>query len=191
MNPLVDDVVRDVPQLVGLFVVTMPDCLLYHSWSRPSTEWVADEIAGYFGDLIRANREGLRALSAWSADMQVTIESQDTLVVLRELTPAFALGCVFDRGAPLGLVRLHMKRLVECVTSSLPDVALAPRNRGEKIVEFLERYAPDAHAVLLRVSLRTGLPLERLKEPASLTPSEVESLEHVACQLLGLAKLSV
>ena len=191
MNPSVDEAVRDAPQLVGLFVATMPDCLLYHSWSRSATEWAADEVAGYFGDLIRANREGLRALSAWSADMQVTIESRDALVVLKELTPSFAMGCVFDRNAPLGLVRLHMKRLVDRVTAALPDVAPAERSRGEKIVEFLERYAPDPHAVLLRVSLRTGLALDRLRDASSLSAPEVESVERVACQLLGLAKLAV
>lgn len=191
MNPAVEEAVRDAAQLQGLFVVTMPDCLLYHAWSRSSTEWSPDEVAGYFGDLVRANREGLRALSAWSSDMQVTIESADALVILRELSPHFAMGCIFDRAAPLGLVRLHMKRIVERVTGALPEVIPAARTRGEKIVEFLSRYAPDPHAVLLRVSLRTQLPVERLENAASLGPDEVELLERVACQILGIPKLSI
>jgi predicted regulator of Ras-like GTPase activity (Roadblock/LC7/MglB family) len=191
MNPEVQEAVRDAVPLLGLFVVTMPDCLLFHSYAREPQSWGADEVAGYFGDLVRANREGLRALSAWSTDMQVTIESKDTLVILRELTPAFALGCVFERSAPLGLVRLHMKRLVDKVTLALPELAPEERPRSAKIIEFLERYAPEPHAIVMRVALRSGIPVERLREPGSLDATEVESLEQVACQLLGLPKLGI
>lgn len=191
MNPSVEEAVRDAVQLQGLFVVTMPDCLLYHAWSRSSSDWAPDEVAGYFGDLVRANREGLRALSAWSSDMQVTIESADALVILRELSPSFAMGCIFDRAAPLGLVRLHMKRLVDRVTASLPEMLPTARTKGEKIVEFLARYAPDPHAVMLRVALRTHLPVERLENAASLDADEVELLERTACQILGVPKLGI
>ncbi len=85
------EVVADVPSLRGIFVTAMPDCLLFESWTRPEESWVPEDAASYFGDLVRANREGLRALQSWSAEMQVTIESADLLLVLRELRGDFVV----------------------------------------------------------------------------------------------------
>lgn len=52
--------VGDIPALRGAFVTAMPDCLLFDSWSREQEDWTVEDVASYFGDLVRANREGLR-----------------------------------------------------------------------------------------------------------------------------------
>ena len=104
-----DEVVEGVPALRGLFVTLMPDCLLFDSWMRPDGDWTPEDVASYFGDLVRANREGLKSLRSWSADMQVTIESADALVVLKELRGDFVVSFVFDRETPLGMVRLFVE----------------------------------------------------------------------------------
>ena len=123
--------------------------------------------------------------------MQVTIESAETLVVLRELSEDFVCGCIFERSAPLGMVRLHLKRLLERVVAALPKVQAEDRPRAARILEFLERYAPDPHAVLLRVSLRSGLTLEQLKTPANLSQTDTQKLEETACRILGVPQLSL
>ena len=58
-------------------------------------------------------------------------------------------------------------------------------------LEFLDRYAPDPHAVLLRVALRTGIPLESLRAAEGLSVEETGRLEESACRLLGLKQLNL
>ncbi|HEX4422799.1 MAG TPA: hypothetical protein VH165_33015 [Kofleriaceae bacterium] len=191
MDRYIEQAVEEIPQLIGIFVTAMPDSLLFSSWVRQGTEWSAEDVAAYFGDLIRSNRQGLKALGSWSSEMQVTIESAESLVVLRELSADFVCGCVFERAAPLGMVRLHLKRLLERITHALPKVEAEDRPRGTRIMEFLDRYAPDPHAVMLRVSLRAGIALDDLKSPAVLSPDQVRRLEETACKILGVNQLSL
>ncbi len=191
MDRYIEQAVAEIPQLIGIFVTAMPDSLLFSSWVREGTEWSAEDVAAYFGDLVRANREGLKALGSWSTEMQVTIESAESLVVLRELSSDFVCGCVFERTAPLGMVRLHLKRLLERVQHMLPRVQPEDRPRGMRIMEFLDRYAPDPHAVTLRVSLRAGISLDDLRAPAQLTSEQLERLEETACKILGVKQLSL
>jgi len=191
MDRYLEETVAEIPQLIGIFVTAMPDSLLFSSWVRDGTAWSAEDVAAYFGDLVRANREGLKALGAWSSEMQVTIESAESLVILRELTSDFVAGCVFERSAPLGMVRLHLRRLLERISHVLPRVQAEDRPRGLRIMEFLDRYAPDPHAVALRVSLRAGISLDDLKLPGSLTPDQVQRLEDTACKILGVKQLSL
>lgn len=191
MDRYLEQAVAEVPQLIGIFVTAMPDALLFSSWVREGTDWSAEDVASYFGDLIRANRQGLKALGSWSSEMQVTIESAESLVVLRELSSDFVCGCVFERTAALGMVRLHLKRLLERVNQALPKVQAEDRPRGLRIMEFLDRYAPDPHAVTLRVSLRSGISLDELKSPGNLSPDQVKRLEETACKILGVNQLSL
>ena len=183
--------VEDIPSLRAVFVTAMPDCLLFDSWLRADSDWKAEEVASYFGDLFRANRESLKSLGSWSADIQVTLESPEHLILIKELSADFVCACVFERDAALGMVRLHLQRLVERVRANLPKFEVSERPRGVRILEFLNRYAPDPHAVLLRISLRTRLPLEELEKPENLAPPQVENLEKTACELLGLQALNL
>jgi hypothetical protein len=183
--------VGDIPSVRAVFVTAMPDCLLYDAWVRDQEEWVVEDAASYFGDLIRANREGLKSLGSWSSDMQVTIESSDALIVLKELSPDFLCGCVFERDAPLGMVRLHVKRLLDRLAAHLPTYEVEHRPRGVRLVEFLQRYAPDPHAVKLRLALRTGVGAEALDAPEDLTDAEVEKVEEAAKRILGLTELNL
>jgi predicted regulator of Ras-like GTPase activity (Roadblock/LC7/MglB family) len=191
MDRYIEQAVAEIPQLIGIFLTAMPDSLLFSSWVRDGTEWSAEEVAAYFGDLVRANRQGLKALGSWSSEMQVTIESAESLVVLRELSSDFVCGCVFERSAPLGMVRLHLKRLLERVAQALPKVEPEDRPRGARIMEFLDRYAPDPHAVTLRVSLRAGISIDDLKSPGALSLDQVRRLEETACKILGVNQLSL
>jgi len=191
MDRYIEQAASEIPQLIGIFVTAMPDSLLFSSWVRDGTEWSPEDVAAYFGDLIRANRQGLKALGSWSSEMQVTIESAESLVVLRELSSDFVCGCVFERSAPLGMVRLNLKRLLERVGQALPKVQAEDRPRGTRIMEFLDRYAPDPHAVTLRVSLRAGISIDDLKSPGALSVDQVRRLEETACKILGVHQLSL
>jgi len=180
---------EDVSVIRGLFITSMPDCLLFDSWMRAGSEWNAEGVASYFGDLARANKEGLKALGSWSAEMQVTIQSADLLIVLREVETDFVIAFVFDRETPLDVVRLQIKRVLEHVGSFLPTVQAKEQPEGVRLVEFLQRYSPDPHAALLRVALQTGIDLEILQRPESLTPEQVEAVKESARDILGLQNL--
>ena len=183
--------VKDIPALQAVFIIAMPDCLLFDAWVSPDLDWQAEEVSTYFGDLFRANREGLKALKSWSADMQVTIEAPEHLILLRELTSDFVCASVFDRGAALGMVRLYNQRLIERITASLPAFDVQERPRGVRVMDFLSRYAPDPHAVLLRASLRSGIAMTDLEKPAGLSNEQVQALERTACDILGLDSLNL
>lgn len=185
------DTVAEVPALRALFVTAMPDCLLFDSWIRPEEGWSAEDTASYFGDLVRANREGLKALGSWSSEMQVTIESADVLLLLREVRGDFVVTFAFDRKVPLGMVRLHTKRVLERLVGVLPALEVEQRPRGVRIIEFVHKYAPDPHAILHRLSLRSGIELERLRKPDGLEPKQVDTLEAIVKNLLGLESLGV
>lgn len=183
--------IDNVDYLRGVFVTMMPDCLLYDSWMKSDFGWVAEDIASYFGDLLRANREALKALQSWSSQMQVTVESNDLLLVLSELESDFVIGFVFDRKAPLGMVRLHTKYMIQRIQEILPKFTVEQRPRSVRIIEFVQRYAPDPHTVMLRVSLQTRIPLESLNDASKLSDEQVVSLEETVCDILGLDSLNL
>jgi len=186
-----EEALEGVPSLRAAFITAMPDCLLFDSWVREGENWSGEDVASFFGDLIRANREGLKALQAWSAEMQVTIESTDLLLVLREVSSDFVVSFAFERSAPLGMVRLHVKRVLTLLTEQLPKVEPQQRPRALRVAEFLTRYAPDAHTALKRAALRTGIPVDSLQNPQSLSATQVELFERSVCDILGLETLSL
>ena len=186
-----EQALEGVPSLRAAFVTAMPDCLLYDAWIRSEENWSGEDVAAFFGDLIRANREGLKALQAWSAEMQVTIESTDLLLVLREVSSDFVVSFAFERSAPLGMVRLHVKRVLALLADQLPKVEPQQRPRALRVAEFLTRYAPDAHTALKRAALRSGIPVDSLESPQALSPQQVELFERSVCEILGLESLSL
>jgi predicted regulator of Ras-like GTPase activity (Roadblock/LC7/MglB family) len=183
--------VEDIPSLNAVFVIAMPDCLLFSSWLSPESDWNEEEVATYFGDLFRANQKGMKALDTWSNDIQISIESPGHRILFEELNSDFVCACVFERSAALGMVRLYTKKLMERIGSALPTFETAERPRGVRVMSFLNRYAPDPHAVLLRVSLRTKLPVSLLETPEKLSAQQVAQVEQTACGILGIESMNL
>lgn len=185
------ELVSDVPPLRGIFITAMPDCLLYDTWTRAGETWSAEQAASYFGDLVRANREALKALASWSSEMSITVESSDLLLVMHEISADFVVTMAFERTAPLGMVRLHVKRLLTRLQQSLPKLEVEERPRAIRIAEFLDKYAPDPHTALHRIALRSGLALDLLRRPADMSEPQTASFETAVKDLLGLAHLTL
>jgi hypothetical protein len=112
-------------------------------------------------------------------------------MIVRELRGDFVVTLAFQRDVPLGMVRLHAKRVMERLDGMLPTLEAQQRPRAVKITEFLEKYAPDPHAAMHRVALRTGIPLQSLQKPEGLEKAQVELLESSVCDILGLESLSL
>jgi hypothetical protein len=125
--------IADIPSLRGVFVTSMPECSLYQSWSSPSEQWDTEQAGKYFGDLVRSNTSALKSLGAAPENMVVTIESGDLLIVLR-CVKRFAIGVLFHRNTPLGLVRLHVGKIVGRLESGLPDIQVKDASRAARAI---------------------------------------------------------
>ncbi len=187
-----------VPALQGLFVITMPDCLLFDSYVLPVLQEASEELAAMFGELVRNHREALRLMGSWSSELQITVESSDRLLLLRELREDFLLVFVFESSLPIGMARLFGRRIGETLqlqlegfqeTDAEGEAEQSPR--AARILEFLQRYAPDPHASMMRLALRTGIPMEHLEAPASLSPQALAKVEEAVCDILGIDQLNV
>ncbi len=187
-----------VPALQGIFVITMPDCLLFDSYVLPVLQEASEELAAIFGDLIRNHREALRLMGSWSSELQITVESSDRLLHLREMREDFLLVFAFESNLPLGMARLFGRRIGETLQLQLEgfqgigsEQETEQSPRAARILEFLQRYAPDPHASMMRLALRTGIPMEHLEEPASLSPQALAKVEEAVCDILGIDQLNV
>ena len=62
---------------------------------------------------------------------------------------------------------------------------------GSRLLAYLERYAPDTHAALLRVSLQTGLPVTLLRQPDNLSADEFTQVAESVRNILGVEQLNL
>lgn len=239
-------VAKGAPALHRVVVVTLPDCLLVKQWARSETQ-DAEAVAAHLGAAFRAAIDALRALGAAAPPDGLTIEARDCIVVVTALAEDAAAGFLFDRTAPLGLVRMqvrqlseHLAGLVAGISRDLPTTtptaaespnatAISPprateaprpapsvraplvpppapaatatpapaapagatRPRAVKLLEFFRRFAPDPHASMLRLSLRTGISLEALDQPEQLNEVQVEAIAASVSDILGQDPIGV
>lgn len=247
------------PALHRVVVLTLRDCLLVKQWSR-ATSGDPDAAAAHLGATFRSAAEALKVIGRGPTANGLTIESDDGIVVMRKLGDEAAAGFVFDRSAPLGLVRLQVEQLSEHLMGLVPGIQATPdlprpevasdvpsmasanatvvmparsqvepappvdaplvppppaprpavastaftaaprpapaaassasaapkeRPRAVRLLEFFRRYAPDPHASMLRLSLRTGISLEALDRPEDLDEVQVDAVANAVSDILG------
>lgn len=184
-------IASDVPSLQGAFITVMPDCLLFDSYVRQENDWEVDEIASYFGDLVRANTQALKSLGNWSSDVQVTIETADSLILLKQLHNDFVVSFVFALGTPIGMVRIQVKRMLGHIIKMLEAFQPEEVPRVVRVLEYLQRYAPDPHMSMTRVALIAGIPTDLLEQPQQLQPDQIERIELAVQDILGIQELRI
>ncbi len=178
-----------VDHLEGVVVAKLPECVAWEAWHKGS--WEVEEVAAYFADMSRAGRNALKTVGALGDDIRLTIEAGEKLIITDELSASFVAVFIFQKKIPLGMARLRMRQVSRIIRDHLPSSDVAERSRAERIMAFLLRYAPDAHAVPMRVALQTGIALERLNQPAALTREETAQLEGAARGILGIQQLRI
>jgi predicted regulator of Ras-like GTPase activity (Roadblock/LC7/MglB family) len=306
------------PALHEVFIVSTPDCLLVRSWAR-SGRFNTEDTAVHLGSLFRASQDLLVAVGSSPRPTTITVEADQHLVLLSNVSPDIVAGFVFDKSAPLGLARVQSKQLTDHIRASVnqlqdpaepalfpapklepqrsptpitppsaalsthvparnmdtetpalgvpkvmrpkieahsrqailrsdqrlelpptdlraelrPPIELRPvepkseprvepkmfdppsspprrsfpepattvsapppsipgltpkpmaRPRAVRLLEFYKRYAPDPQAALHRLSLRTGLSIERLERPEDLDEAQVETIATAVRDILG------
>ncbi len=63
------------------------------------------------------------------------------------------------------------------------------RARALRLLQHLQRHAPDPHVSLLRLSLRTGIAMERLDRPETLSEEQVEAMAASVRDIIGQGHL--
>jgi hypothetical protein len=58
-------------------------------------------------------------------------------------------------------------------------------------MKYLNEHAPDTHAALMRVSLQTGLSLNRLNSPDSFSDEEYARVEESVRRVLGVDSINL
>jgi hypothetical protein len=58
-------------------------------------------------------------------------------------------------------------------------------------MKYLNEHAPDTHAALMRVSLQTGLSLNRLNTPDSFSDEEYARVEESVRRILGVDSINL
>ena len=76
-------------------------------------------------------------------------------------------------------------------TSSASSTTVSVPSMGSKLLAYLDRYAPDTHAALLRVSLQTGLPVTLLRQPDNLSADEFSQVSESVRNILGVEQLNL
>ena len=107
------------PALQQVVVVSLPECLPVKAWSRGAAR-DDDASAAHLGSAFRAATDGISVLGIQGAVGGVTIETEDALVNVVPLTADAAAAFVFDRSAPLGLVRIQVRQLSDHLRGLLP-----------------------------------------------------------------------
>lgn len=184
------EIAADVPSLRGLFVATLPEGRLFEAWMRPKEPWNAAETTAHVGDIHRACRHALDGLGVRQWDPQVTIESAVLRIVIREVRDEYVVAFAFDRTAAES-VAPQVRRMLQRIADVLPARVRQEVSRAARLVDFVQRYAPDAHAVLQRVSLKTGIAVARLSAREALAGEELDRLEAAVKDVLGLESLDV
>jgi hypothetical protein len=75
--------------------------------------------------------------------------------------------------------------------ASAPAPESAAPDKGARLIKYLGEHTSDTHAALLRVSLQTGLPLTRLRDPGKLSEEEYAKVEESVRLILGVDQLTL
>lgn len=175
--------------LNGLVITQLPNCFTWDSWQK--IEFDCEDIAAYFGDMIKAQRNACQTISPVIEDIRLTIETEQFTILAIEISNHFAAIFIFDANIPLGMARLLLKRFRPIILEKLPTENVVERSQGERIMEFVKRYSPDAHTVVMRVSLQTRIPLDILENPATLSDEQIKKLERSVKAILGINNINL
>lgn len=134
------------PALHEVFIVSTPDCLPVKSWARVKRSQ-PEEASVHLGNLVRTARDTLAAVGAAKTPLSITVEAEDGLVLLTRLSDELVAGFVFDRSAPLGLVRVQARQLTDQLRATLVSPRTDAPQRPEtsaptRIPEATSRAAP-------------------------------------------------
>ncbi len=109
------EITAGIPEIIGLLLITLPDCLLFQESFAPTLEGDPEGCAVHLGMLLQTVHDNVAAWSPAGKVSLVTIEMDKNLLILEQVDDRFGLIFVFPRDIPLGMVRLLAKRVTKMV----------------------------------------------------------------------------
>ncbi|MCB9650941.1 MAG: hypothetical protein H6730_30775 [Deltaproteobacteria bacterium] len=131
------------PALQQVVLVSLPDCLPVKQWTR-SEGRDSEAVAAHMGSLFGQAVDTARASAARGKALAVTIETEDAVLMIRPLGPDAAAGFVFDRSAPMGLVRMQARQLSGHLANIIPapresqDLSATPERQTRDLAPHVE-----------------------------------------------------
>jgi predicted regulator of Ras-like GTPase activity (Roadblock/LC7/MglB family) len=180
---------REIQYLQGVVIAQIPDCIAWESWENYKFD--SHEIAAYFGDMVKAQRNACQSLAKNTDDIQLSIESNKQTILVSELTDNFIAIFIFNKDIPLGMARFESRYLSTLILENLPTENVVTRSHADRVIDFIQRYAPDPYSVLMRISLQTKIPYDKLKKPNTLSDKEIKNIELSAKSILGVTELNI
>jgi len=177
----------EVEHLQGVVVAQRHDSTVWHAWSAEGHTLEAN--VAYFCDMARAGQRAVGAADA--SGVRLSVETDGRVVFVEGSGARYLTILSFAPAVDRFLARAASRRLHATISHHLPEEGAADLCKAERVMAFLLRYAPDAHAAPMRLALQTGISLERLQTPAALTDSETSALEDAVRNLLGIEDLRV
>lgn len=189
MRTWLDLASREIQYLQGVVITQIPDCIAWETWEN--ADFDAEEIAACFGDMVKAQRNACRSLTDKMNDIKFSIESDKLTILASELSSSFVAVFIFTNQISLGLARFEVKNLSTQIIQNLPSKNVVVRSHPERVIDFIQRYAPDSHSVLMRIALQTKIPYDNLSQPNTLSKEEIKKLETSAKYVLGITELRI
>lgn len=174
------------PALKEVFIVSIPDCLLIKSWAR-AERTNEEETAVQLGTVFRASITALATAVGSESIEGVTVEAKSALIRLEYVTAGMMAAFVFERTAPLGLMRVQARQLRDHIKGSVEQFT-QPTDTGaaRAVTSSIDRAAPrfsDPPSTEERAPPRFGprgpdelsatpaLGIPRMKRPAPTAPA--------------------
>ncbi len=171
----VEQLARAASALKDVWVISVPDCLPVASWSRRN-EAPTEEAAVRLGSLYRRCQEALKWSDSMEAPRWVTIEAEDTVMMLARSAPDLVTVMAFERRVPLGLMRMQARQVLERVASETGIEPDPLRRDVEALLERIRARSPEPRAALAHLARTAGVDAERLARPDTLARDQLRAI---------------
>jgi len=168
-----------VPHLRFGFIFAMPEGLIVDVWALPEQEVFLDILAN-----------ALAELAVWAKTSGELLGKKPPMLLLEG--GMGLCGCAVDERrflmlgfsleAPLGLIRHCTLQMVDDMRNEV--AASSSESYIEILFSSLLEQSGDAQTVLQRLAMRSGLPLESLSQPSSLSAQQLARLRVAVRELL-------
>ncbi len=185
---------ENLPGIHSMLVLSKYSGDVLQSWSQPSGPVISSG-GSALARLYRAGMEVNDALQLKDGVQVVCLWNGDQHLLLFPLHQEALFACSFnDSVSPTAAMEsaheayqtlIENQELAVAVGQDRLLAAADVSNEGRRLLEVFQRQAPDPHACLLRLALRTGLPVSTLEQPDDWTEPQLILVSESMQAILG------
>lgn len=103
-----------------LVLVTLPDGRLFRGWRRYDCPSQPAQVSSSLAEFMLSHHRMLSSLQAPNEDVWATLETPESLLLMRQVRLDFGIGGLFTAPANPGSARLSLRRLIKQLEPALP-----------------------------------------------------------------------